>query len=263
MFSSVAALKPRTAQAPPFALVEEPEAQDAALPEIVASIDPIQAAARIGIWRAATRSSRPRSRPGSRPRRAAPHGAAALVGRQSRLASVMLATAAALDPERAEIWLDLGFTLQASGETRQAMLALQRSLALDPTLARGWLALGLAANQFGDSALAEAGVRAALERDPGLGEAAFGLGLIAFDQRRYGDATQAFRRALALGAEAPLARVGLGQSLFFLGEFEAAAAEFRGAVGGDRRPESLRRAALAQYLALRIKGDYERADRGI
>ena len=234
-----------------------------ARPAIVAAVDPTQAAARIGIWRASDDEFRTWLSGGIAP-------AAALRRLALRrwsagnpgLASVMLATSASLDPERPEVWRELGFTLQASGETRQAVLALRRSLALDPSLARGWLALGLAANQVGETELAEQAFGAALERDPGLSEAAFGLGLIAFDQRRYGPAAQAFRRALALGAEAPLARIGLGQSLFFLGEFAAAAAELRVAVaGGFVETSILRRAALCAYLAAACERDLERADR--
>ena len=121
-----------------------------ARPAIVAAVDPTQEAARIGIWRASDDEFRTWLSGGIAP-------AAALRRLALRrwsagnpgLASVMLATSASLDPERPEVWRELGFTLQASGETRQAVLALRRSLALDPTLARGWLALGLAANQVG------------------------------------------------------------------------------------------------------------------
>ena len=97
----------------------------------------------------------------------------------------MLATAAAIAPVMAEMWLDLGFTLQAVGEKDEAKLALERAVALDPLPARAWLGLAIVSNELADKARAEAAFAAALARDPGLSEAAFGLGLIYFEQRRY------------------------------------------------------------------------------
>jgi predicted TPR repeat methyltransferase len=260
--SSVAALKTRTAPAPTSDRAE-PSGSAAVLPEIVASVDRTQAAARIAIWRAGDAEFEASLNGGEGPSAALRRIALRRWSAgQTRLASVMLATAAAIDPERSEIWLDLGFTLQAFGETRQAALALEQALKLDPKPARSWLALGLAANQLGDAERAETGFRAALERDPSLTDAAFGLALVAFDQRRYEDAAEAFRKALSLGATAPLARVGLGQSLFFLGEFAAAAAQLRMALdAGIADPNLIRRAALAQYLACVGEGDYARAER--
>ena len=138
---------------------------------------------------------------------------------------------------------------------------MQKGLALDPGAARGWLALGLVANQLGDAERAEQAFEAALQGDPSLSDAAFGLGLVAFDRRRYAKAAAAFRQALDLGATMPIARVGLGQSLFFLGEFAEAARELRIAVAAAAEASLIRRAALANYIAEALKGDFAEADR--
>jgi predicted TPR repeat methyltransferase len=230
---------------------------------LVASIDAAQADARIDIWRAGDAAFDHWLRLGVAPsaalrRLALGHWAAG----NPRLASIMLATSVALDPYRAEAWLDLGLTLQAIGEASQARRALQRSLAIDPEPARGWLALALAANQSGEAKLAETAFRAALDRDPKLAEAAFGLGLIAFDQRRYPEAAEGFREALELETSQLLARIGLGQSLFFLGRFAEAAQQLKQALdAGVDEPELVKRCALARYLDAASAGELDLAER--
>jgi len=257
-----AALQVREAAAEAFAAVPA-SVEDDQVPRIVACIDAPQAAARIGIWRASDGRFDHLLRGGLAPsvalrRLALAHWSAG----NPRLAGIMLATSVAIDPDRAETWLDLGFTLQAIGEVSQARRALSRSLALDPRPARGWLALALAANQCGEPELAETAFRAALDRESSLAEAAFGLGLLAFDQRRYVDAAEGFQRALALGAKQPLARVGLGQSLFFLGDFSGAARELKLALdAGVAEPELVKRCALAHYLEAARAEDLGLAER--
>ena len=257
----MAALKVREA-APAIAAVAS-AADDDEIPRIVACIDGPQAIARINIWRGGDPQFELWLRGGATPsaalrRLALAHWSAG----NPRLASVMLATSVAIEPDRGETWLELGFTLQAIGEVSQARLALQRSLTLDPRPARGWLALALAANQCRDPDRAETAFRAALDRDSSLSEAAFGLGLIAFDQRRYADAADGFRRALSLGAKLPLARVGLGQSLFFLGDFAAAARELKLALDeGVADPDLVKRCALAHYLDAVRAEDFAVAER--
>ncbi len=246
------------------ALVKPPQtaAHDDGAPAIVATVDAAQAAARVEIWRASDAAFDAWLKQGETEATALRRMA---LGRWSngnpRLASVMLATAVAIDAARSGCWLDLGFTLQAIGEMRQAVLALQKGLALEPGAARGWLALGLVANQLGDAERAEQAFEAALQGDPSLSDAAFGLGLVAFDRRRYAKAAAAFRQALDLGATMPIARVGLGQSLFFLGEFAEAARELRTAVAAGAEASLIRRAALANYIAEALKGDFAAADR--
>jgi predicted TPR repeat methyltransferase len=256
--SSTAAFKVPGTAAEAFAPVDDEE-----IPRIVACVDGPQAEARVSIWRAADAQFDLWLRGGAAPsvalrRLALGHWSAG----NARLASVMLATSVAFDAERGETWLDLGLTLQAIGDAAQARRALQRSLKLDPRPARGWLALALAANQCRETELARTAFRAALDRDASLAEAEFGLGLIAFDERRYVDAVEGFGRALALGTKQILARVGLGQSLFFLGDFRGAARELRLALDeGVTEPELLKRCALAHYLDATGAGKLDQAER--
>ncbi len=233
------------------------------IPYIVASVDARQAEARIDIWRTGNPGFDAQLRlnvlPASALRRLA-------IGRWSagdaRSASIMLATAASMAPETAEIWLDLGFTLQGVGQKRDAKLAIERSVALDPAPARAWLGLATLANELGDKALAERAFAAAFERDSSLSGAAFGLGLIAFEQRRYAEAVERFRAAVAAGCDNGLVWVGLGQSLFFLGDFAGAARESqRWIAGGAPDPALIRRCALARYLELAQTGDFAAAER--
>ncbi len=230
------------------------------LPQLVAQIDARQTDARIEVWRAANSGFDALLREGAPPaqalrRLALTHWTAG----NPRLASLMLATAAAIAPELSEIWLDLGFTLQAIGAKGEARLALERALALDPSPARAWLGLAVVCNELADKPGAEAAFAAALERDAKLSEAAFGLGLICFEQRRYAEAAARFRAAIGAGCRNGLAHVGLGQSLFFLGDFAGAARELESQiVAAD--PTLIQRYALARYLEAAVAADIENAE---
>ena len=240
-------------------------ADDEALPllRMLHGVDAAQAQARIEIWRAADRGFDALLRGGA----PAPIALRRLAlahwsGGNPRLAAIMLATAAAVAPERAEIWLDLGGALRAIGDPGQAKIAFERSLALDPQPARAWLALALTANELGDRKNAKTAFMQALAREPELGEAAFGLALVAFDDRRYVEAAKWFAKAIDLNIGGAMARVGLGQAQFFLGNFAEAAKNLSAALAlGVDEPSLIRRAGLARYLAAAIDGDIEEAER--
>ncbi len=124
-------------------------------------------------------------------------------------------------------------------------------------LARAWLGLALVANALSDPETAERAFAAALKRDPQLSEAAFGLGLLCFEQRRYAEAVAHWRRAIAAGGLHALVHAGLGQALFFTGDFSGAAREMAtqiaGGVGVDQK--LTRRYALARFLEAAIVAD--------
>ncbi len=175
-----------------------------------------------------------------------------------RLAAVLLATAVAMATESAEIWLDLAYALQASGDLAEAYRTFERAVRLDPTPARAWLGLAIAANASGAASRAEEAFQAALARDPASADAGFGFGLLLFEQRRYREATQRWREALANGCRHPLLRVGLGQSLFFLGEFSAAAAALeQPARVASPDPAVVKRHALARLIEKAIESGVE------
>jgi predicted TPR repeat methyltransferase len=155
------------------------------------------------------------------------------------------------------LWLDLGSTLHACGETADARPAFERALALDSGLARAWLGLALVANALADPESAERAFAAALRCDSQLSEAAFGLALLCFEQRRYADAVAHWRRALDSGSRHALVHAGLGQALFFTGDFSGAARELAtqiaSGVGVDQK--LTRRYALARFLEAMIVAD--------
>jgi Flp pilus assembly protein TadD len=231
------------------------------LPPIVAQIGPNEVASRITAWRAGNRQLDAlfveNAPPAQALRRLAlTHWSAG----DPRLASVVLATAAAITPDFAPLWLDLGFTLHAIGDRANARAAFERSIALDPAPTRVWLGLALVAIELSDEKCAESAFTAALERDPMSSEAAFGLGLVCFEQRRYVEAARHWRAAVALGCKSPNLHTGLAQSLFFTGDFSGAATAFeRQILSGPADAKVIQRFALSRFLETAIAGDTEAA----
>jgi len=176
------------------------------------------------------------------------------------LAAQALSDAAAADPTDGAAWLDLGFCLRALGETQVARDAFVRATEAAPHHARAWLALGLAAKEGGDPRLAEDALRRATLLDPGLDDAAYALGLMHFEARRYADAATCWRGLAARGYKTGLIRVGLGQCLFFLGEF-GEAAESLGAHLADHPGDEpiAKRYALVRFLESALRGGPEAA----
>lgn len=231
---------------------------DAALPPVVARLDAAEVASCIAQWRAASAPLDALFLQGIAPAAALRRfGLTHWSMNNPRAATAILAVAAALAPNDAALWLDLGSTLNACGEAAEARPAFERAAALDPTLARAWLGLALVANALSDPAAAERAFAAALARDPQLSEAAFGLGLLCFEQRRYAEAVAHWRRAIDAGSRHGLVHAGLGQALFFTGDFPAAAREMAiqiaGGIGVDQK--LTRRYALARFLEAMIGSD--------
>jgi predicted TPR repeat methyltransferase len=231
---------------------------DPALPPVVSRLDAAEIGARIASWRAASAPLDALFLQGVPPAAALRRfGLTHWSMNNVRAASAILAVAAALAPNDAALWLDLGSTLHACGEAAEARPAFERALALDAGLARAWLGLALVANALTDPEAAERAFAAALQRDPQLSEAAFGLGLLCFEQRRYAEAVAHWRRAIGAGSRHGLVHAGLGQALFFTGDFSGAAREMAtqiaGGVGVDQK--LTRRYALARFLEAAIVAD--------
>jgi len=237
----------------------EPQRFD--LPRIIADLGAGEVAARIAGWRASNRQFdallHEKTPPAQALRRLALTQWSA---GYPRIASVILATAAALSPDSAPLWQELGFTLQAIGEQFDAREAFERSVAIDPAPARAWLGLAMLANELGDKDRAEAAFVAALKRDPLLSEAAFGLGLMCFEQRRYTEAAGHWRAAIATGCQNSNVHIGLAQSLFFMGDFAGSARAFeRHIASGPADPIVIQRFALTRFLETAIVDDTEAA----
>ena len=231
---------------------------DPSLPPVVSRLDAAEISLRIASWRAASAPLNALFLQGIPPAAALRRfGLTHWSMNNVRAASAVLAVAAALAPNDAALWLDLGSTLHASGEAADARSAFERALALDSGLARAWLGLALVANALCDPETAERAFAAALHRDPQLSEAAFGLGLLCFEQRRYAEAIAHWRRAIDAGGRHALVHAGLGQALFFTGDFSGAAREMAiqiaSGVGVDQK--LTRRFALARFLEAAIVAD--------
>jgi len=228
------------------------------LPPVVSRLDAAEIASRIASWRAASAPLDTLILQGIPPAAALRRfGLTHWSMKNVRAASAILAVAAALAPNDAALWLDLGSTLHASGEAAEARPVFERALALDSGLARAWLGLALVAIALTDPETAERAFAAALQRDAQLSEAAFGLGLLCFEQRRYVEAVAHWRRAIDAGGRHPMIHAGLGQALFFTGDFSGAAREMAiqiaSGVGVDQK--LTRRYALARFLEAAIVAD--------
>ena len=81
--------------------------------------------------------------------------------------------------------------------------------------------------------------------------------LLCFEQRRYAEAVVHWRRAVVTGCRNNLIRAGLGQALFFTGDFAGASRELgiqvASGVGADEK--LVRRHALARFLETIIASD--------
>jgi predicted TPR repeat methyltransferase len=238
-----------------------PANADRDLPPVVARLDAAEIAARIATWRAANKPLDSLFLQQTPPAQALRRfGLTHWAAGNPRAASIVFATAAAIAPDDAALWLDLGSTLHAAGRVAEARVVFERALLLDPTPARAWLGFALVANLLADKSRAEEAFKAALTRDPKLADAAFGLGLLCFDQQRYAEAAHYWHGAIAAGCQNALVYAGLGQALFFTGDFAGASrALARQVASGAADQKLIQRFALTRFLETMIAGDVEAA----
>ena len=234
---------------------------DPTLPPVVARLDAAEIASRIARWRAASPPLDALFLQGVPPADALRRfGLTHWAAGDPRAASEAFAVAAALAPLNPALWLDLAFTLHRAGDPTEARPAFEFALAIDPSSSRGWIGLALAANQLDDKRDAERAFCGALKADPRNLDAAFGLGLLCFEQRRYPEAVKYWRIVTASGGGNAVIHGGLGQALFFVGDFTAAAAHLAEHVAaGGADDNVVRRWALARLLATVIASDVESA----
>jgi TolB-like protein/Flp pilus assembly protein TadD len=114
------------------------------------------------------------------------------------------------------------------GRLDAAAASWRRVVALRPDSPMGYASLGAALYGLGD----RAGARAQFERGAALGDAdaLSNLGFLAYEEKRYADAADAFRRAVELLPKDPGLRRNLGDALSRLGRAGEAAAAFTAAV---------------------------------
>ncbi|MFI4995996.1 MAG: tetratricopeptide repeat protein, partial [Hyphomicrobiales bacterium] len=146
-------------------------------------------------------------------------------GRNDFAVEVLLA-AASLAPGEAVLWNDIAGACYAASRREDAAASMTASLARNGAQPRGWLFLAMIHNDGQEFAAAEQAYLQALALDPGLADASFGLGLLCFRQRRFEEAVTRMRKAISQGNETLAARACLGQALYLLGDFSAAAEAF-------------------------------------
>jgi predicted O-linked N-acetylglucosamine transferase (SPINDLY family) len=114
--------------------------------------------------------------------------------------------------------------------------------------ARVALAEADALHQAGDHQNAVAAYRRALRLDPSLYEAWYGLGCACASRKAHGEAIAALREVVRLRPDAAGARCNLAESLFELGEVDAAVAEYR--MAANARDPEVRTIALAAIACI-------------
>lgn len=138
----------------------------------------------------------------------------------------MFTAAAALAPENAGLWNDLGTALQATGRTAEAVECILASLQLNPWHAQAWAFLGLLYDGCSQYLLAEEAFLAALKIDPRLTSALRGLGFLYYKQHRLELAAERLKSAIVCGEADASVHACLGLALWSIGDFTGAANAF-------------------------------------
>lgn len=138
----------------------------------------------------------------------------------------MFMAAAALAPEDAALWNDLGTVLQATGRTDEAIGCIQASLQMNPWRPQTWAFLGLLYDGCSQSLNAEEAFLAALKIDPRHATALRGLGFLYFKQHRLDLAVPRLQSAIVCGESDASIHACLGLALWSTGDFAGAAKAF-------------------------------------
>jgi predicted O-linked N-acetylglucosamine transferase (SPINDLY family) len=166
-----------------------------------------------------------------------------------------------LAPDHAKARAALADLLHGRYRIEEAASQYEQALALDDGIAEAWFGLGHIALSAGDHARAVACFRRCVELDAAMLRGWFGLGCAELARKHYAAAAEAFGRCVQIDPAYAQAHQNLGQSLFNLGEVDAAIEHFRRvlehAAGG---PEAARLTELAlRSIAVVVPGS-SRAD---
>jgi Flp pilus assembly protein TadD len=142
--------------------------------------------------------------------------------------------ARALDPGLPEVDVALGDTLRLTGRLHEAIEAYRRALAARPGDVEALLGLGRAASSAGDAATAEAAFQRAIELQPSF-RVFNQLGSHYYDEGRYQQAADSFRRASQTTPDSSWALSNLGGAETMLCHFPQAIEAFRAALAIDAR----------------------------
>lgn len=184
--------------------------------------------------------------------------AAAALRRQGRLQEAARLCGALLRdaPERAEVRVELGNLLLASGRQADAAARFEQALAMDPAAGAAWEGLGLARAGLGASGPAIEAFQRALAVDPNSAVALANLGGLLLEAGRISESVPALRQAVALMPTVPGLQANLGLALCAEGAPEAAVAAFDAALALD---PGLALAVAGKGFALATAGRQEAA----
>jgi predicted TPR repeat methyltransferase len=171
-------------------------------------------------------------------------------------AANVLTGAVALTPQDAALWSDLSGALHAEGRLADAGYCMSESLLRDHAQAASWLRLGTIRASLGEMEGAEQAYKTALVIDAELPDARLSLGLLYFGLKRFPEASQHLKIALAASAAPnPQVQACYGQALGHAGDFAEAAEALRIAAGFDPGNHVVaQKAAQARFIADLIAG---------
>jgi predicted TPR repeat methyltransferase len=176
------------------------------------------------------------------------------LGGNTTEAADLLARAAEMLPQNAQVHAELGFARLALNRPEAAIAALGRAVELNPMLVSVQHGLGTAFKAIGRADEAEAAYRRALGLDPRSAAVHRDLGELLERSGRLEEARQSLEAALQLDPRSPHARALLGKTLLLLGDYAAAVACYRAAAEADPGG-SIPQMNLG--IALRLSGDME------
>ena len=146
----------------------------------------------------------------------------------------LLQKAIAADPTNPSAHYDLGLTLAKCQRHYEAAGHLHRATTLKPTYAEAHYALGIALQNLGRDASAMEALRRAVELAPRLADAHNRLGHLLRAAERHTEAQECFRRAAAGARNTTLGRICEATFLLGEGKFVEAAEVLRRALARDR-----------------------------
>jgi predicted Zn finger-like uncharacterized protein len=137
----------------------------------------------------------------------------ALLVKGTNLSEAMrfLERAVEIDPNHAEYWLYVGWGANEAGQPGRAETVLKRALELDKDLGDAYWQRGVLLQKQGATADALQDLQTALEKRPSRYEAYATMALCFQDQQKYGEAEEAWRKAIAKDETVPEWHFRLGK----------------------------------------------------
>jgi tetratricopeptide (TPR) repeat protein len=126
------------------------------------------------------------------------------------------------EPQRADVWWNLGLACFTSGNLAEAAASLRRAVKADPHHAGAYGDLGAVLAQQGNLSEAETALRESVRLRPDQFDAFTNLGMVLAEQRKLNEAVEAYRKAIQLNPRYGEAYRHLGLALSALGNYTEA-----------------------------------------